>query len=169
MENKKSAAEENDVKKNYSSSRGKVGITSAIDKGQSNETNEDNITVSIGSPMVQEKSKIYGRDRKDATLNDWQIAVNQAAYELCQKDIALMYNRQALKTEVERKARETYVFKRKVAADQRKQSKPVRKEKKDKIELRRQERKTQRNKRDIISERISYKNKANFNFKSPFC
>ena len=53
--------------------------------------------------MVLEKSKIYGRDRKDVTLNDWQIAVNQAAYELCQKDIAL----------IERKARETYIFKKK--------------------------------------------------------
>ena len=74
-------------KKNDSSSRSKVGLTSAIDKSQSNEANEDNITVSIGSPVVQEKSKIYGRDRKDVTLNDWQIAVNQAAYELCQKDI----------------------------------------------------------------------------------
>ena len=63
--------------------------------------------------MVQEKSKIYGRDRKDVTLNYWQIAINQAAYELCQKDIALMYYRQALKTEAERKTRETYVFKKK--------------------------------------------------------
>ena len=90
-------------KKNDSSSRSKVGITSAIDNSQSNEANEDNITVSTGGPMVQEKSKIYGRDRKDVTLNDWQIAVNQAAYELCQKDIAL----------IERKARETYIFKKK--------------------------------------------------------
>ena len=103
----------NDVKRNDSSSRSKVGITSAIDKRQSNEANEDNITVSIGDPVVQEKSKIYGRDQKDVTLNDWQIAVNQAAYKLCQKDIALIYNRQALKTKAERKARETYVFKKK--------------------------------------------------------
>ena len=117
--------------------------------------------------MVQEKSKIYGRDRKDVTLNDCQIAVNQAAYELCQKDITLMYNRQALKTEAGRKVRETYVFKKKW--QQIKESRANQFEsKKDKIELRRQERKTQRNKRDI-SERISYKNKANFNFKSQFC
>ena len=58
--------------------------------------------------MVKEKSKIYGRDRKDATLTKWQVAVNNAAYEQCQKDISLMYNRQALNAEAEKKARVGY-------------------------------------------------------------
>ena len=66
-----------------------------VSEGQIKDSESDDIEIkeSVGGLMVKEKSKIYGRDRKDATLTKWQVAVNNAAYELCQKDISLMYNR----------------------------------------------------------------------------
>ena len=47
-----------------------------VSEGQMKDSESDDIEikVSVGGLMVKEKSKIYGRDRKDATLTKWQVA-----------------------------------------------------------------------------------------------
>ena len=80
------------------------------------ESDDIEIKVSVAGLVVKEKSKIYDRDRKDAILTKWQVAVNNAAYELCQKDISLMYNRQPLKAKAEKKARVGYNFQKKTGS-----------------------------------------------------
>ena len=62
---------------------------------------------------IYENCKIYGRNNQAANLNNWQRAVNDAANSLCIENTYLVFDRANLKLIAEKKARETYCFKRK--------------------------------------------------------
>ena len=62
---------------------------------------------------MKEHSKIFGYNREAAQLTDWQLAVNNCAFELAKEAPSLLYERSKLKEMAEEKARETYIFKKK--------------------------------------------------------
>lgn len=62
---------------------------------------------------LYENRKIYGRNNPAANLNNWQRAVNDAANSLCIENTYLVFDRANLKLLAEKKARETYCFKKK--------------------------------------------------------
>ena len=74
----------------------------APEKQKEKDTNQD---------YVKENSKIYGRGTQKQ-LTNWQNAVNEAAYQIVQSNSSLLFDRANLKFQVEAKARETYIFKK---------------------------------------------------------
>jgi len=61
---------------------------------------------------MKENSMIFGFNKKNAKLNNWQQAVNKEAFECVKKDPDLLYNRGLLKVKAEAEARKTYIFKK---------------------------------------------------------
>ena len=59
---------------------------------------------------------VYGFNRENATLSTWHQAVNKAAYHLAKEDPDLLYAHAQLKTNAEREARKTYIFKKKLGS-----------------------------------------------------
>ena len=64
----------------------------------------------LSEEWLKEHSKIYGRGDNNKTLNNWQTAVNKAAYELALENNTRVYDRADLRMKAESKAREGYVF-----------------------------------------------------------
>lgn len=67
----------------------------------------------LSDDIIQEQSKIYGRNNKNHKLSKWQEAVNHAAYNLVKLSPNKMYDRAVLKTAAEEEARKSYVFQKK--------------------------------------------------------
>ena len=67
----------------------------------------------LSDNIIQEQSKIYGRNNKNHKLSKWQEAVNHAAYNLVKLSPDKMYDRAVLKTAAEEEARKSYVFQKK--------------------------------------------------------
>lgn len=70
----------------------------------------------LSDEIVKEQSKIYGRFKSNAKLNEWQEAVNAAAFKIAPKSPNKMYDRASLKTKVEAEARKSFVYKKKTGS-----------------------------------------------------
>ena len=69
----------------------------------------------LSDENVKEQSKIYGRFKSNAKLNEWQEAVNAAAFKIASKSPNKMYDRASLKTKAEAEAWKSFVYKKKQA------------------------------------------------------
>lgn len=67
----------------------------------------------LSDEIVKEQSKIYGRFRSNAKLNEWQEAVNAAAFKIASKSPNKTYDRASLKTNAEAEARKSFVYRKK--------------------------------------------------------
>ena len=67
----------------------------------------------LSDEIVKEQSKIYGRYNANAKLNEWQEAVNAAAFKIALKSPNKLYDRASLKTNAEAEARKTFVYRKK--------------------------------------------------------
>ena len=70
----------------------------------------------LSDENVKEQSKIYGRFKSNAKLNEWQEAVNAAAFKIASKSPNKMYDRASLKTKAEAEARKSFVYKKKTGS-----------------------------------------------------
>lgn len=61
---------------------------------------------------LQIKSKIYGKDKYDVTLTQYQKAINEAAYNIAKANPVILVNRKELMTQAQKIVRESYSFKK---------------------------------------------------------
>ena len=102
------SSEVSDTKSSVTDSSGEMT------QGDQAENDDDGASVSgLSKQTLIEQSKIFGKGKRNPTLLNWQIEVNKAAFTLCVGSNELLYDRAKLKLEAEKKARETYVFKKK--------------------------------------------------------